>query len=126
MIGTLESTFSVKTSVTLPRVSNFPHLTPCQQERVQDAIDNVLAPHEQQHVDAFHTYDGTVSTPFDLMLCRASFNARIQAMHNSLDQSRRAAAQSASDVLDPFLFDVDLDCKEQHTSYESATAMDLS
>ena len=110
--GTVESTFSVSTTVTLPRVSDFPKLTPCQRERVQDGIDTVLSPHEQQHVDAFHTYDGTVSTPFDLTICRDNFNAQIQSIHNVLQQSRRTAAQSASDALDPFQFDVDLDCTD--------------
>ena len=35
-----------------------------------NAIDIVLAPHEQQHVAAFQAYIGIVSTPFDLTLCR--------------------------------------------------------
>ncbi|MEA5463934.1 hypothetical protein [Leptothoe sp. PORK10 BA2] len=108
--GTLVSTFTVTTTVTLPSVADFPHLTSCQQQRVQDAIDTVLAPHEQQHVSAFQTYNGTVSPPFDLTICRGRFAAQIQAMHNSLQSSRRSAAQGASDALDPFHFDVDLNC----------------
>lgn len=110
--GILESTFTVTTTVTLPRVSNYRNLTPCQQERIQDTIDTVLAPHKQQHVDAFHTYDSTVSTPFDLTLCRNRFNSRIREMHNILQQSRRASAQGQSNALDSFVFDVDLDCTE--------------
>jgi len=109
--GTLESTFTVTTTVTLPSVSDFPDLTPCQRWRVQDAIDNTLAPHEQQHVAAFGQYNGTVQTPFDMTLCRNTFDARIQAMHNSMDRARQAAAQAASDRLDPFEFDVDLNCE---------------
>lgn len=110
--GTLESTFRVRTTVTLPSVSDFPNLTQCQRTRVQDAITNVLAPHEQQHVQAFHTYDGVVQTPFDLTLCRADFDARIQELHDSIESPRRAAAQAASDALDPFEFEVDLDCED--------------
>ena len=53
--GTLVSTYHATTHVTLPRASDFPGLTPCQRQRVQDAIDNVLAPHEQEHVEAFRT-----------------------------------------------------------------------
>ena len=110
--GTVESTFSVNTTVTLPRVSNFPKLTPCQKDKVKDGIDNVLAPHEQEHVKAFHAYDGTVSTPFDLTICRKNFDAQIQSIHNTLQRTRRTAAKSASAALDPFQFDVDLDCTE--------------
>lgn len=110
--GTLQSTFQVSTTVTLPQVADFPTLTPCQQARVQNAIDTVLAPHEQQHVAAFQTYIGIVSTPFDITLCRSSFNAAIQALHKSLEISRQSAAQSASDSLDPFQFDVDINCTD--------------
>lgn len=110
--GTLVSTFRVTTTVTLPAIADFAHLTACQQQRVQSAIATVLAPHEQQHVSAFETYNGTVSTPFDLTLCRGRFNAEIQALHNSVESSRRSAAQGASDALDPFHFDVDLTCSD--------------
>jgi hypothetical protein len=110
--GTLVSTFTVTTTVTLPSVADFPTLTPCQQQRVQTAIDTVLAPHEQQHVSAFQTYNGSVSTPFSLTLCRNRFNGEIQALHNRVESSRRSAARSASAALDPFHFDVDLDCSD--------------
>jgi len=111
--GTLESTFRVKTQITLPSVSDFPDLTACQRQRVRDAITNVLAPHEQRHVTAFRTYNGTTRTPFDLTLCRTDFNARIQAMHDSAESTRQASAQAASDALDPFEFEVDLDCDDR-------------
>ncbi|MBW4484564.1 MAG: hypothetical protein KME14_18685 [Tildeniella torsiva UHER 1998/13D] len=110
--GTLVSTFRVTTTVTLPAIADFAHLTACQQQRVQTAIYTVLAPHEQQHVSAFETYNGTVSTPFDLTLCRGRFNSEIQSLHNGLESSRRSAAQGASDALDPFHFDVDLNCTD--------------
>jgi hypothetical protein len=110
--GTLESTFRVTTTVTLPGVSDFPDLTPCQRERVRDGITNVLAPHEQQHVAAFRTYNGTVATPFDLTICRSELDARIQDLHDSIDGPRQSAARAASDALDPFQFDVDLDCQD--------------
>ena len=110
--GTLVSTFRVRTTVTLPSVSDFPDLTRCQRQRVRDGINNVLAPHEQEHVAAFRTYNGTESTPFDLTLCRSEFDASIQALHDSIEGPRQAAAQAASDALDPFEFDVDLDCED--------------
>jgi hypothetical protein len=110
--GTLLATYSVTTSVTLPRVSDFPDLTPCQRRRVQDAIDNVLAPHERQHVAAFRTYSGTTSRPFDLRLCRSELDGAIRAMFEAEEGARRGAAQAASAALDPFHFDVDLSCED--------------
>jgi hypothetical protein len=110
--GTLVSTFTVTTRVTLPSVSDFPDLTACQRQRVRDGINNVLAQHERQHVAAFRTYNGTVQTPFSLTLCRSDFDARMQALHDSVDSARQSSAQAASDALDPFEFVVDLDCQD--------------
>jgi hypothetical protein len=110
--GTLVSTFRVTTRVTLPSVSDFPDLTACQRRRVRNGITNVLAPHEQQHVVAFRTYNGTVRTPFDFTLCRDDFDGRVQELHDSVESARRASAQAASDALDPFFFEVDLDCED--------------
>ena len=109
--GTLQSTYSVTTNVTLPSVPA--GLTPCQRARVQDALTNILGPHEQQHVAAFNTYNGATSTPFDMTVCRASFSASVRAMHDAEASARQASAQALSDALDPFFFDVDLDCDEQ-------------
>ena len=114
--GTLVSTFEVSTAVTLPSVDDFPNLTPCQRARVQSAITNVLAPHEQQHVTAFQTYNATVRTPFNLRLCRAEFDARIQSLHDGIEATRRARAQEKSDALDPFNFEVDLNCQDRPSS----------
>jgi len=110
--GVLVSRFHVTTTVTLPGVGEYPDLTPCQRRRVQDAITNVLAPHEQQHVQAFRQYNGVTRTPFDLTLCRSDFESTIQGMFAGLESTRRSSAQAASDALDPFNFTVDLDCEE--------------
>jgi hypothetical protein len=110
--GTLISTFRVATTVTLPSVSDFPDLTACQRQRVRDGINNVLAPHERQHVTAFRTYNGVVRTPIDLTICRTDLDASVQALHDSIEGPRRTAAQDLSDALDPFVFDVDLDCED--------------
>jgi hypothetical protein len=109
--GTLVTTYSVTTQVTLPPVPS--NLTPCQQQRVRDAINNVLAPHEQQHVAAFNTYNGTTSRSFDLTLCRSNFDSTIRSMFEAEERARRSAAQAASDSLDPFHFDVDLNCEDR-------------
>ena len=114
--GTLVLRYRVTTQVTLPGVGDFPDLTPCQQDRVRDGIDNVLAPHEQQHVDAFRTYNGTSSHQFDLTGCNAEeINAQLEVIHREQANAREAAAQALSDQLDGehgFHFDVDLDCEE--------------
>ncbi len=111
--GTLVASYSVSTRVTLPRASDFPDLTPCQRARVQDAITNTLAPHEQQHVAAFQQYNGTTRRQFNLTLCRSELDSTIQSMFEAEERARHAAAQAASDALDPFHFDVDLDCEDE-------------
>ena len=108
--GKIVMTFQVATTVTLPNPD--PDLTPCQLQRVRNAIRTILAPHEQRHVSAFSTYDGTVVKPFDLTLCSGDFDAAIQSMFDAVEKRRRAAAQAKSDKLDPFFFDVNIDCKD--------------
>jgi hypothetical protein len=110
--GTLVVRYHVTTTVTLPRVSDFPGLKACQRTHVRDAINNVLAPHERQHVRAFRRYNGVTRRRFDLTLCRSEFDSTIQSMVDSEETARRNAAQAASDALDPFHFDVDLDCED--------------
>jgi hypothetical protein len=110
--GTVVTEYRVTTTVTLPQASSFRRLTRCQRERVQDAINNVLAPHEQEHVDAFETYNGTTEQPFDLNLCRNQLPGVIRKMVRDEERPRRRAAQAASNALDPFNFDVDLDCED--------------
>jgi len=111
--GTLVLNYRVTTNVTLPSVNDYPDLTPCQRRRVQDAIDNVLAPHEQEHVRAFETYNGTSEHPFDFKVCNSEeASEQLQALHDSDATTREANAQAASDALDPFHFDVDLDCED--------------
>ena len=110
--GTLAIDFRVTTTVTLPRVADFPDLTPCQRQRVQDGITNVLTPHEQQHVAAFSAYNGATRQQFSATLCRDQFEAFIRGLVAQEEGPRQAAVQAASDALDPFNFDVDLDCTD--------------
>jgi hypothetical protein len=110
--GTVVTEYHVTTTVTLPRASSFRRLTRCQRERVQDAIDNVLAPHEQDHVDAFETYNGTTEQPFDLNLCRNQLPGVVRKMVTDEERPRRADAKAQSAALDPFNFNVDLDCED--------------
>ena len=110
--GDLVVAYTVTTTVSLPSAADFPGLTPCQVKIVQDAIDTVLAAHEQQHVHAFSAYNGTTRTPFDLTLCRASYDDAVKDMFTSQEGARRKAAKDASAALDPFSFDVDPKCDE--------------
>ncbi|MCK8521389.1 DUF4157 domain-containing protein [Aquimarina sp. D1M17] len=112
--GQLQINYSVSTSVTLPDVPE--GLTECQHERVRNAIDNVLAPHEQDHVDAFNQYNGSVTLPIDYTGCSAGIQDYVQGLHEANAASRQAAAQAASDALDPFHVMVDMDCEDESSS----------
>lgn len=114
--GTLVVDYRVTTTVTLPKVSDYPDLTPCQKQRIQDAITNVLTPHEQKHVKAFETYNGSARYPFDVTLCRSDFDSTIESMFKAREAPRQASAKAKSAKLDPFFFDVDLDCEDKSSS----------
>ena len=47
-----------------------------------------------------------------MTVCRSALNGRIRDMFVAEENQRRAAAQAASDALDPFHFDVDINCEE--------------
>ncbi|MBI5916470.1 MAG: hypothetical protein HY842_13925 [Bacteroidetes bacterium] len=112
--ATVRSTFRVSTTVTLPNMSDYADYTECQRRRIRDAINNQLAPHEQQHVAAFRTYNGTVDTPIAMTGCRSELEGRVAAraaeIHLGVEGPRRASAQAASDALDPFVINPDLNC----------------
>jgi hypothetical protein len=110
--GQVVTTYKVTTQVSLPNMAQFRNLTPCQRQAVQDAIQNRLAPHEQDHVTAFSQYNGTSSQDIDVTTCRTAFPNTVQQLVNSEERARRAQAQAASDALDPFQIDVDLDCTD--------------
>jgi Domain of unknown function (DUF4157) len=111
--GTFEITYTVTTSVKLPSVPE--GLTPCQQAVVKDAIDNKIAPHEQEHVSAFNSYNGIVQLPINYTGCKDGLLQYLQDINDSDGIIRKAAAKDKSSALDPFYVDVDLDCKEPET-----------
>ena len=108
--GQLVINYSVTTSVTLPDVPE--GLTECQHQRVRTAIDDILAPHEQEHVAAFNQYNGTVSLPIDYTGCSDGIQEFVQNLHDQNAASREATVVAASDALDPFHITVDLDCED--------------
>jgi len=114
MTGTLRTSYTTATVVTLPTVD--PDLPACQRVRLQRAIRTVLAPHEQQHVRAFKTYSGVTNRPFQLTACRAAIEAErdtlTQQMVNDEDAERQNKAREKSAALDPFVAHVDLDCTD--------------
>jgi hypothetical protein len=95
-------------------MADYADYTPCQQRRIRDAINNELAPHEQQHVAAFRTYNGTVDTPIAMTGCRSELEGQVAAqaeeIHRGVEGPRRSSAQAASDALDPFVINPDLNC----------------
>ncbi len=109
--GNLVIEFHVTTRVTLPRVPR--GLTACQRERVRAAITDTLSPHEDEHVAAFEAYNGTVTLPFDEEMCRSRYGRFIRTMARDEERTRRVDARAASDALDPFRVDVDLDCSDE-------------
>lgn len=109
--GSLVTDYSVETEISLPTVPS--GLTPCQTIRAQEFIDSVLEPHEREHVAAFEQYNGSTSRPIDMTICRLGFESAITSMVEREEVPRRAAAQGASDALDPFNRQVDLDCEEE-------------
>jgi hypothetical protein len=99
-VGTVVSDFHANPSVVLPGVPS--GLNTCEQNAVQTFITTTLSQHEQQHVSAFNTYNGTVTTPFSYTGCRAGFDAYILSIHNGVEAGRVASANALSAALDPF------------------------
>ena len=108
--GQLVINYRVRTSVSLPSVPS--DLSECQQERVRQAIDSRLAPHEQEHVAAFSQYNGRAVLPIDYRGCSVNFEAYITQLHETHEAARQEAAKAASRALDPFHVNVDLDCED--------------
>ena len=108
--GKLSVPYTVSTNVTLPAVPA--DFTPCQQKLVKAGINNIIAPHEQKHVKAFNTFAGTASLPIDYSGCDAGYSTYLEGLAQDEYDRREAAANAASDALDPFTADVDVCCKE--------------
>ena len=112
--------YGVTTSVSLPSVPE--GLTPCQEERVRTAIQNELVPHEQEHVEAFEQYNGTVSLPINYTGPSSGISAYLQDLHDTNELARRTAVNAASAALDPFHVPIDLDCEDEPASVPEEAA----
>lgn len=96
--GNITSTFRAAPTVSLPAVPG--GLSECETAAVRSFINTTLTAHEQQHVAAFNTYTGTVTTPYTYNGCRVGLNAFVQARHNAIEAPRRAASDALSAALD--------------------------
>jgi hypothetical protein len=115
--------YHITTDVHLPSVDDFPDLTDCERANVQRAIDDVLAPHEQAHVDTLEAYAGSETVPFDETLCRSDFAAEVEAIADARDTARQQATRQANDALDPFnfTFDASEGCDDREDEDADAT-----
>ncbi len=121
--GTITCTYTVGTQVTLPSPPS--GLTDCETGKVNNAIQTILAPHEQRHVAAFRGYAGRTARRFSFTLpgmstsdgaaaLDAAVQPQLQAMYDSEQATRQAASDAASAALDPFNFNVDCSACDQN------------
>ncbi len=96
--STVVSTFRTNPVVTLPPVPG--NLNACEQRAVRAFINGTLNQHEQQHVAAFNTYRGRLSTPFSFTGCESDLAAEVQAVHDNIEGPRRDASDALSAALD--------------------------
>lgn len=108
--GSLKVPYTVKTTVSLPTVPD--DLRPCQKQRVASAIKNKLAPHEQKHVAAFKTFNGTPLLPIKYKGCESGYDSYLESLAEAEYERRKNIADAKSAKLDPFIVDVDLCCKD--------------
>jgi hypothetical protein len=109
--GSLKVPYSVATKVNLPTVPA--NLTPCQQDRVRTAINTTLSAHEQKHVKAFETFNGTASLPINYQGCSDGYVTYQESLADAEYERRKTAADAKSAALDPFSVPVDLCCKDK-------------
>ena len=111
---TVVSRFNTAPVVTLPAVPG--GLNACERRAVRAFINGTLNQHEQQHVAAFNTYRGTVSTPISFTGCSADLQAEVQNIHDNIEVPRRQASDALSAVLDANganIFNITCECPDQ-------------
>ena len=111
--STVVSRFRTAPVVSLPPVPG--GLNPCEQRAVRTFINGTLSQHEQQHVAAFNTYRGTVSSPISFTGCKADLQAEVQTIHDNVEVPRRQASDDLSAALDANganIFNVTCECPD--------------
>lgn len=96
--GTVISVFNTNPQITLPPVPA--GLNKCERIAVQNFINKTLQAHEKQHVAAFNTYRGTIKTRYTYKGCASGLDAHTQQIHDQIEASRKASADSTSAALD--------------------------
>lgn len=108
VVGTVNSTFEAAIAIKLPKVPR--GLSECEAAAAESFIQTTLTEHEQDHERRLGTYRGTVETPVDFVACRSAVDAKLKALHRTLDKARQTAARSLSAKIDPFRVKVPSDC----------------
>lgn len=112
--GTLQVTYHVDVTIQMPEMPD--GLSPCQEQRVRAFLRDILGPHERDHRRLMRSYNGVTRRPFDVEACgldalRDLLESTLQQLHDAEASTRQADAQAASDAIDPFSREVDLDCE---------------
>jgi hypothetical protein len=108
--GTLVVDYHVDVTIRMPDMPG--GLTACQQRRVRTFLRDVLRPHENEHARRLRTYNGTTRRRFDLAACgREAVQERVQEMHTTEADARAARADALSAAIDPFVREINLDCR---------------
>lgn len=111
--GTLQSTYSALVVITMPGMPS--GLTECEQGHVQNFLDKVLKPHEEEHERRLKSYDGTTRIPINVTACGMDeVTKRVEKIHLDEDAKRQEAARKKSDKIDPFNKKIDCsDCYKE-------------
>jgi hypothetical protein len=119
--GTLIVNYHVDTKITMPGMPD--GLSPCEQGKVTDFLENKLMPHEQEHVAEFEQYNGTTERQYSFTACRGKVDAKIAAMVKEEADKREETVQAASDKLDPYKEQIDFSsCYEEEEGEEEEVA----
>jgi hypothetical protein len=111
--GTINAVFTTNPQITLPAVPS--GLDECEHAAVQRFINTTLRAHERQHVAAFNTYRGRVSTRYTYRGCADGLDAYTQQIHDGIETSRKARSDAASAALDAGgagIFTITCDCPD--------------
>jgi hypothetical protein len=108
--GKLTMTYTLpKATIAYTYTPDRSEMTACERTAVDAYVKSTLAPHEDQHVAAFATFNGTetIDKAFDgLVGTEAEINTELTSLVSTAAAeavaARQQMAQDASDILDPF------------------------
>lgn len=97
--GVIHADFVATTNVTLPPVPPG-NWSECERTAIQTFIDTTLDQHEQQHVAAFHTFDGKKNIPFNYTGCKDGWETFVDNKYKAANEARAKKANDKSKLLD--------------------------